>query len=1091
MERYSEAVLKGRSSKEIEYYIYTISKGNPDLVTEFASKITILLSSYFPVDRWQAARYIDAFNKLNFVTDVRSEFKKGIDKSLTITRERIAINFAGNKAKKFASAMNKPWYDIGAIKMTFDINVDEFIAMNSLEAARERLTDPNSNVAPEGETPDRSSKNLYSFALPLMLPFILPAVIIANEYVIMAVLVIIAGVVTKQIINLVRNRKISKSDTKTDSKAEEQAAAEKAKTEPADKQAAEAKLAEEQRLKAASEAEAAKSAEEKKAEKKDILIENNFEITSKTMSMTAENINTVIERFKAFNIDPKQSEIEKIPEWLIIDVLKDKSNLEAIKNYLESKSLEFTIDNIVNLPTGALVMKNLYDSLRVIRASLMLWTELGKWISSNISEEKRQETQRNISDSLQIFVEGEEVSEETKKEASSMMSDKVGLNVAILQRVYNKPSNYKNLMPNTVVKVSHYDGKTYKTYDVIVRHSIPADNTYDGVLFKKEPVIKTNVIENEELNNDIADAQIRKKIYDQVYYASAKHFADDIKGNRDVKRELGISGVGMIDYKYDPVAGTILDGNVIVEEKANIGVLELKTADEKAKYFADGKIKIDEIGNFMSAIASREVMGKEDQMPGREDGITMNADISDGLANEVKVSRQMANEKSKNISIARVSSSSIKETIESLWNERNGGKPSLSEGAKKIRNVLNADKDIKKVVDLKPSDLLKDGRINTDLIKQAYEIGFNGIYADVSGFSSEEVREVISTIRKMSRRYGLDTHNYMIFDRDNVKNNAKLIAANEKLLSDAAITAVVRVKGKGKSMNAKIERAVGSLTNVALEMDSMESGEELERVQGKIVTLFLNNTSKLSKDTSRISKIKSVLKIFNSIYNSALSSDYILNIDPKNIKFLKAYMSVVDGETVDFEGMIKALDDAGIAKDSVLYQYVLNRSENNTAESFASAKAHLRASVENYLEREYVKTLGTGTETETMKQTYFKKVDVSDRNAIRALLIYMAVNGEDAINETAIKDILAAQRVLLSGEDKNIAELRADMNELINEIMDDPINASPSKIDDAKKAFTVLNDMVATFASLDNMLNNAKNSALMSASAVKGFLTAA
>ena len=145
----------------------------------------------------------------------------------------------------------------------------------------------------------------------------------------------------------------------------------------------------------------------------------------------------------------------------------------------------------------------------------------------------------------------------------------------------------------------------------------------------------------------------------------------------------------------------------------------------------------------------------------------------------------------------------------------------------------------------------------------------------------------------------------------------------------------------------------------------------------------MKNTSGISKDKSDRSKA-SAKKRYEISYKKALNSDYILNIDADKIKSLKEFMK--EGGEVNFDKMKETLEKAQIAQDSVVYKYVELASEVNTPESYASAKAYLRAAVENYLERQYLSAVGR------KRSDYINSVGVSDRNAIRGLLLYMALN---------------------------------------------------------------------------------------------------
>jgi hypothetical protein len=757
---------------------------------------------------------------------------------------------------------------------------------------------------------------------------------------------------------------------------------------------------------------------------------------------------------------------------------------ESYKKYFDRLGIEMTIENAVAVSEGShikeLVKAQLFDSVKP-------GTALLNWIKENVSPERRRKTAQ---DSLQLFVEMPLAGDETadaKEEALSMMNLN-GVRAAVIRRVFNRPSKYVSLTPNTAVPV-HYGGKTF---EIKVEHYIDSDAYSDSSLFRADPVIKTRVIEDEALNSLIGDAAARKLIYDQVYVKSAKYFAFDIKDNKkSLQNRLGVGGVGMIFYKGALMEDLKVNGRSVVEDNKNIGVIELKTDDEKSVYFDANKMKEESVGLIMSEIAALEERGRNWTMPGHEYALSVDADKSFRLLNESAASRYMDNEKSKNVSTVRVSSSKMKETIDALWTDKQNKSKTSGSEIDKIRNLLNTGKELRKAVDMKVSDLLNtDGTVNTVLIQRAYEIGFNGIYADLTGADGKAAAEIIKIIGEMSKSRGIDIENYMLFDRNNHKTNTDMISEYADVMSSAKITGVVVVGGKNTA--ADVENAVGKLSNIALEMKAMERGDELLPAQGRAKTIFFENTKGLSKDASRISEsdekdaAKKIAKIYNSAYKRALSSEYTLKIDSKNIEALKPFMSLESGGKAGFEELKNAMDKAGIAADSVVYRYVMQSSKDNTPESLAAAKAYLRASVENSLEREYIAMLGT------TKDRYYQNVAVSDINALRALLIYLAVNGEK-IDAGEINAIMNLQREYLSGDSRSIAALRADpeLNAFINEIMADPINASGNRVENAKRALTVLNDSIAGFASIDNLMKNAKDGALMSASAVRGLLTAA
>jgi hypothetical protein len=388
---------------------------------------------------------------------------------------------------------------------------------------------------------------------------------------------------------------------------------------------------------------------------------------------------------------------------------------------------------------------------------------------------------------------------------------------------------------------------------------------------------------------------------------------------------------------------------------------------------------------------------------------------------------------------------------------------------------------MKKIADLNANDLIKGGMVNEELIKKIYRLKFNGIYADMTGIEDKKAAEIIEVMAQAANRYGVDIHNYIVFNNGNIEENIKKIETFKKELEEKAITAVMRFSEEASKND--IVKAVNklSISNIAIEMPEMKEGDELSEIRGKVSALFLKDTKGLSKDKNA-RQTRNADKRYNAAYNRALHSDYMLNIAAKNISMLKEYMSA-KAEEKKFDEMISAMDRAGITADSVVYQYVMDRKAENTQESYAAAKGYLRAAVENYLEREYVKV------KEIAKEAYIKGVRVSERNVMRALMLYMAVNGEEITAEN-IKAIFESQKLALGAEERSMTELMEEVNGLINEITKDPLNAPSEKKEEAKRAFTLMNDSIAGLA-IDRMIENTKTGANLSITAVKGFLQAA
>jgi uncharacterized protein YifE (UPF0438 family) len=310
-----------------------------------------------------------------------------------------------------------------------------------------------------------------------------------------------------------------------------------------------------------------------------------------------------------------------------------------------------------------------------------------------------------------------------------------------------------------------------------------------------------------------------------------------------------------------------------------------------------------------------------------------------------------------------------------------------------------------------------------------------------------------------------------------------MLYKNTKKLEEVSVTGVVRVAESADADDVK--NAVGDLDNVAVEMTAMETGEEMSKVAGKVSAVFMTDTVGISKDKSK-GKSQSASNRYKTIFKKALTSDYMLNIKAENIGKLKDYMTSKDEEK-RFDAMLEAMRNAEIAADSVVYKYVSRAAERNTDESYAAAKAYLRAAVENFAEREYVNVKGIE------REEYLQKVKPEDRNAIRALLLYMAVNGEN-ISSSGIDALLEVQKLAISSDESastgTINELLYGLNGLISRIISDPVSVSENEMQQAKRAFTLKHDAIGSFA-IGRMIENTKNSTKISAASIRSLLQAA
>ncbi|MCL2144219.1 MAG: hypothetical protein FWH43_01800, partial [Endomicrobia bacterium] len=732
--------------------------------------------------------------------------------------------------------------------------------------------------------------------------------------------------------------------------------------------------------------------------------------------------------------------------------------------------------------------------VELVLSTITLGKAIEKWINDNIISGSKQ---NSIASGIQFFVENYSISLETRTQVLSMMKEDIGIKSVIMQRSERDslPNDYDRIKPNTSVPVI-YNGTVYY---VTVEHYVPRSMEGNVEVFRLNPVIKCVVLNNAQLDSEVPES-MREEMYNQAYILSAKHFAADINGNvQKLQRNLGVSGAGMIVYKGVSLDNKLLqDNGITVEDISDSGIFELRDG-KIAQYFdKDGLIR-EKTGELLAEISARKERGKNWQMPGNEYGGIVDTERSPRFTDASSTAKYTDNEQSKNISLLRVVNADIKTAIEVLYSQiiersaESSGKELSS--VVRIRNILNTGNNVKKIADLKLSDLINnDGSVNADLIRKAYLIGFKGIYADVTGLSSENAAKVIDAVKQISDRYGIDAQNYIIFDRNNSAKNASMISEFEASIAGSSITAVVTVEGESTAVD--VERAVGRFSNIAVEMAGMDNGDELVSVQGRVVTAFMRDTTGVSKDKSRVKSsagrykttydraFKTVAAGADDVYKYKYESEYILNgLDLNNIGLLRDFMTQKPDKGINFKGMTEALKAAGIREDSVAYKYAADMEETGTEESYASAKAYIRAAVEKYLEKEYAGMKGVDI------GYYLDNVNVSDRKTIRSLMLYMAVNGQK-LDSATISELLSVQKLAMSGEERKISELLAEAGSLINEILSDPLSVSPEKMDEAKRAFTLVNDSMSGFA-VAKMINNVKNGTKISASTVRSMLQAA
>jgi hypothetical protein len=821
--------------------------------------------------------------------------------------------------------------------------------------------------------------------------------------------------------------------------------------------------------KSAAEQERSLQAQKELDAKRALLSDNRLRVSKKTLNLSVNEINAVEDRLRNFGIDPQNLGFI-IPVAAVIAISENENWLKDREKILKDRGIEPSIENIINVPVEVLVRKTLQerikDSVNPLAASLK------KWIENNIASERRD---KSTDASLQLFV-GDKALPEARSASFA------GLVSAVIEQAQAKPAGSKRLNPNTVTPYI-YNGKKY---NVKVEHYAVEDGNIARIaaVVKLSPSL-TSAIEAAGANiNDIKR---------EIYETSIPYFAADIENDRrQMQYSLGVSGVGMIVY-----SGGIESRKISASAQGELAqrrtsFLEL-SGENKKNYFTE-KSELTNIGELSAEMASVKELGAAWQMPGHEFGLTINVDSANALSNISAAQRYMNNEKSKNVSIARVSSANIKDVIENLRNERiKGEKAADTAEINRVRNLLSTGREIRKVADLSAADLLNaDRSVNRNFIQHAFEAGFDGIYADLSGLSLQDAQAVLGAIKEISAKYAIEAQNYVTLDKNISGDFVK------------GFTRIVKISGEKISAkdikNALDEAGDYEGSPLAVEIEGISSGDELTLAQGRIVAAFMKNTSGISKDKSDKTKMKAQ-KRYETSYRKSLNSDYTLNIDSDKIQGLKEFIKPISEAEASmfadaqrgaamFETMISALKLAGIREDSVAYQYVAGSAKENTAQSYASAKAYLRAAVENYLERQYLSAVGrTGTD----KNDYVSGVVISDRNAIRSLMLYMALNGED-MSSDKIKALLDEQRTLLDGN-KTLFELKNDNNPFINEILADPFaddskEKAQEKKAQAKQALTVVSESAAA-SGINKAMETFKDGAFASTQTIKQILSAA
>jgi hypothetical protein len=807
----------------------------------------------------------------------------------------------------------------------------------------------------------------------------------------------------------------------------------------------------------APQAQAQITADEKLA-KSSMLRDGNLRVSANTLKLSAVEIQTVIDRLNKFGIDP-ESLTSPIPAATVIKISRDENWLEKTKAALEKEGAA-SIDNIINVPKKVLVLKALKDRLKD-NLSLSA-ASVQRRVEANISQEKRG---KSVDANLQIFV-GNNAENEANMAASA------GFISATLEQAEAKPEGSRKLSPNTITPYE-YKGKTYK---VKVEHYV----LQIGNIVRITAIVKPSASLKKAIEENEGDL---KEIEKETFEKSILPFAADIENDKSqMQYRLDVSGIGMVVYSGDieKRRGDISAQGGLIQGKTP--VLELSGSNKK-KYFSEDVNLIEKAELLYAGIALVKEYGAAWQMPGYIYGLTINADSAKTLSSGQSAQTYLSNEQSKNVSIARVSSGNMRDVIETLWGEKaHGEKAKDTVEINRIRNLLNSGKEIRKIVDLKASDLIdNNGNINRSLIQHTFESGFDGIYADLSGLPQAEAEIVLKAIKEISAKYAVDAQNYVSLDEGIIGDFVK------------GFTRIVNIPGEkinAQDVKIALDKA-GDYEGspLAVDIEGIYSGDELTLAQGRIAAAFTKNTSGISKDKFDGAAIEAQTK-YETYYEKEvlkygkepLKSDDMVVIDSGKIPGLKEFMK--EGGAVDFGAMKAAMIAAGIEEKNKVYRFVELAAETNTDKSYAIAKAKLRIAFENYLESQYLAATN---------RTSSLGVGVSDRNSIRGLMLYMAQNGEE-LSVDKIKAMLEEQKTLLDGS-KTLLELSADYTPARKEILVDPLaddskEKALEKTARAKQALTVVSENVAA-SGINKAMETFKEGAFASTKAVRQILSAA
>jgi hypothetical protein len=310
----------------------------------------------------------------------------------------------------------------------------------------------------------------------------------------------------------------------------------------------------------------------------------------------------------------------------------------------------------------------------------------------------------------------------------------------------------------------------------------------------------------------------------------------------------------------------------------------------------------------------------------------------------------------KNVSAVKLKIKNAKEAIEVLSASGKKAKAlAQNPTAVKIRNFLDSHQEIQKILVLNSQELDKE------LLRKVYGLGFDGVY--IEGSKVFEIENILDIIVAVSKEYPKQFENF-------VETSPKTAKIYEKRFQASGIIPAVKII---KNANADfISSCLEPLTETALEINSVRSGDELSSSQDRLSTVFLRNTSAIGKDKSDIGDLKEnkLLKIYNSILKTAgkskLSKEKI-----DNSAALVKYAQPENFQEKDFKGLKSALRASGISENSPLLSFI--DMSDDSPEGYAAAKAYIKALIANHYQ--------TAKYLRVKKAVLFDKKDIAYINA--------------------------------------------------------------------------------------------------------------